>query len=101
MIQKIEKEEVKKYIAKMNTCIISNHLLSSIPLPEKRNKARRVSPESNNFRRRESMIEKMVGRALEEMMPMMVQQLSSRIMEELRQSKHSSRYDFEENPEEL
>lgn len=39
---------------------------------------------------------------LEQMMPQMVKELSSRIMEELRFSKLAgSNMDFEENPEEL
>ena len=73
-----------------------------MPIVERRNKVSRFSPERSNFQRKESMIEKMVGRVLDEMMPLMVKQLSSRIMEELRESKKQDyRYDFFENPEEL
>lgn len=43
-----------------------------MPIIERRNKVRRVSPERSNFQRKESMIEKMVGRVLDEMMPLMV-----------------------------
>lgn len=37
--------------------------------------------------KRHSLVERIVSRALEEMMPQMVRDLSSRIMEELRSSK--------------
>lgn len=48
------------------------------------------------------MVEKMVGRVLEEMMPQMVKELSNRIMDELRFSKLSDfDIDFDQNPEEL
>jgi hypothetical protein len=48
------------------------------------------------------MVERMVGRVLEEMMPQMVKDLSSRIMDELRFSKLSGLdIDFDQNPEEL
>ena len=60
----------------------------------------RVSPEARE--RRQSMVEKMVGRVLEEMMPQMVKELSNRIMDELRFSKLSDfDIDFDQNPEEL
>lgn len=60
----------------------------------------RVSPEARD--RRQSMVERMVGRVLEEMMPQMVKDLSSRIMDELRFSKLSGLdIDFDQNPEEL
>lgn len=41
----------------------------------------------------------MVGRVLEEMMPLMVKELSSRIMEELTSKQTNTRYDYFENPE--
>lgn len=86
----MEKEEVKKCLARINQKAIQNHLSRRATLP----KSRQVQ--------RESLVERMVEKVLQEMMPMMVKQLSSRIMEELRHSKfEDSNRDVEENPEEL
>ena len=58
------------------------------------------------FRRKDSHIEVMVGRILESMMPVMVKELSYRIVEELKREDSSSRGDLFEllegslNPEE-
>jgi hypothetical protein len=100
MIAKVEKEEVAKYIAKMTSHTINSHTFSRITIPERRiSRKVRVSPERCN--RRQSLVEKMVGRVLEEMMPQMVKELSSRIMEELKSSKLTNHYDLDENPEYL
>lgn len=86
----MEKEEVRKCLAMINQKAIQSHLSRRVTLP----KSKQVQ--------RESLVERMVEKVLQEMMPVMVKQLSSRIMEELRHSKFSdSNMDAEENPEEL
>lgn len=89
------------YIAKMTSHAVNRHVFERIALPERKASRKiRVSPERCS--RRQSLVERMVGRVLEEMMPQMVKELSSRIMDELRFSKlmeHNMALD--ENPEEL
>jgi hypothetical protein len=101
MIAKIEKEEVSSYIAKIGSHMIKSQVLPRMTLPQRRTSRKmRVSPEGRG--RRQSMVEKLVGRVLEEMMPQMVKDLSTRIMDELRFTKLSGfAIDFDENPEEL
>jgi|688.fasta_scaffold1870063_1 hypothetical protein len=101
MIARAEKEEVASYIAKMTANTVKSQVLPRLALPERKSSRKvRFSPECRD--RRQSIVEKMVGRVLEQMMPQMVKELSSRIMEELRFSKLAgSNMDFEENPEEL
>ena len=70
----MEREEVKRCLAKINQKAIQSHL------------ARASMPKSLPAHR-EGLVERMVERVLREMMPMMVKQLSSRIMEDLRHSK--------------
>ena len=51
-----------------------------LPVQERRSRILRVSPEKELFRRKSSQIEVMVGRILESMMPVMVKELSCRIV---------------------
>lgn len=87
---RLEKEEVRRCIGRINQQAIQNHLSRRASLPRRRQS------------QKESLVEQMVEKVLREMMPMMVKQLSSRIMQELRHSKlDDSHRDAEENPEEL
>jgi len=92
---------VDTYIAKMAAHTVRNQFLPILALPQRKASRKvRFSPDCRD--RRQSMVEKMVSRVLEEMMPQMMKELSSRITEELRFSKLiCSNMDFEENPEEL
>lgn len=84
---RMEREEVKKCLLKINQKAIQSHL-SRASLPKSRPA------------HRESLVERTVERVLREMMPVMVKQLSSRIMEELRRYNkfEDSNRDAEENP---
>lgn len=63
LIARIEKEEVSSYIAKMNSLMIKNQVPLRNALPERKaSRKMRVSPEARD--RRQSMVEKMVGRVL-------------------------------------
>ena len=68
----------------MTEQIVGRRIEKKIPVRERRSRMLRVSPEKELFKRKESNIEMMVGRILESMMPVMVKELSYRIVEELK-----------------
>ena len=65
----------------MTEQIVGRRIEKKIPVRERRSRMLRVSPEKELFKRKESNIEMMVGRILESMMPVMVKELSYRIVE--------------------
>lgn len=69
--------------------IVGRKISMHIPVRERRQMVR-VSPEKELFRRKESHIETMVGKILESMMPVMVKELSYRIVEELKRDSSSN-----------
>lgn len=81
-MREIEREEVKRYLSKINSIAIDRHLFS-LPMRESKCKKVRFSPEKSQSMQKETIVEKMVSKVLEEMMPMMVKELSARIMGEL------------------
>lgn len=101
-VKRIEEDEVSNYIHSMARQVISQaNEPKRIPTRERRTKTMRVSPEKEIFKRKEGHIESMVGRILESMMPVMVKELSYRILEELKGERESYYYDSEMNPEDL
>ncbi len=81
-MREMEAEEVKKYLAKINSTAIDRHLFS-LPIRENKCKKVRFSPQKSQPIQKETIVEKMVSKVLEEMMPIMVKELSARIMGEL------------------
>ena len=79
-IKKIEDEEINNYMRNMTDQIVRRRIARNIPVRERRSMRLRVSPEKELFKRKESHIEMMVGRILESMMPVMVKELSYRIV---------------------
>jgi hypothetical protein len=111
-LKKVENKEIDNYMSRMMEEISDRKIFSTIPVRARKSRfAPRVSPERELFRRKEGHIESMVSKILESMMPVMVKELSYRIVEELKmgrdESSDSSVYsDFEDlserelNPEE-
>jgi hypothetical protein len=93
----IEEQETRSYVAKMTSSLVfSHHHIPNIPARPRTSRIVKVSPDS-----REQSVERMVSRVLSSMMPLMVHQISNRIMEELSCSKTSrSFFEREQNPEE-
>ena len=80
-VKKMEKEEIGRYMTNITEQIVGRKIHRTIPVRERRSRILRVSPEKELFKRKESHIETMVGRILESMMPVMVKELSYRIVE--------------------
>lgn len=87
--KQVKKDTVSAYLNRMSQDIIDKFAQPKrIPTYKRTNRAVRVSPEKELFRRKESQVESMVSRILESMMPVMVKELSYRIIEELKESQN-------------
>jgi len=60
----MERDEVKKYLAKINSISIDKHLFS-LPVRDNNSKKIRFSPEKSQSFQKETIVEKMVSKVLE------------------------------------
>ena len=86
-LKRIEKEEASRYMSRISEEIVGRRIHRNIPVRQRMSRKMRISPEKELFKRKEGQVEMMVGRILESMMPVMVKELSYRIVEELKYEK--------------